>query len=118
MPKKTKIPTPAPDASQEAAPISPSPASAAPVPPARRRATADKATSRKAVSKKKAPTGGSKKAATKKPARKKPATEPSDAEIATRAYFIAERRFQQGVGGDSAHDWLEAKKQLLAERPA
>lgn len=41
--------------------------------------------------------------------------EPTDAEIQLRAYFLAERRLQQGLQGDSAHDWIEAKKQLLEE---
>ncbi len=39
----------------------------------------------------------------------------SDEEIRTRAYFIAERRQQQGLPGDSAHDWLEALRQLQEE---
>jgi hypothetical protein len=42
-------------------------------------------------------------------------TEPSDEEIRIRAYFIAERRAQLSLQGDSAHDWIEAKRQLLEE---
>jgi len=75
------------------------------------------------------------KVTTKAPARKKvvPATEdlfkhatmapatpkvqivitPED--IATRAYFIAERRQLMGWHGDSKTDWVEAETQLLAE---
>ena len=34
--------------------------------------------------------------------------------IATRAYFISEQRRQQGLEADSANDWLEAERQLLA----
>ena len=41
--------------------------------------------------------------------------EPSDSEIQLRAYFLAEKRLQHGLAGDSAHDWLEAKRQLLEE---
>ncbi len=41
--------------------------------------------------------------------------EPTDAEIQLRAYFLAERRIHQGLQGDSAQDWIEAKKQLLEE---
>jgi hypothetical protein len=41
--------------------------------------------------------------------------EPSDEEIRTRAYFIAERRIQLGLQGDSAHDWIEARRQLIEE---
>jgi hypothetical protein len=36
-------------------------------------------------------------------------------EIATRAYFIAERRQLMGWPGDSKTDWIEAETQLLAE---
>jgi hypothetical protein len=41
--------------------------------------------------------------------------EPSDEEIRIRAYFIAERRLQLSLQGDSAHDWIEAKRQLVEE---
>ncbi len=80
----------------------------------------------KKVVKKSGPSkGGVKKASTvATSAKKRPAkqsgrsagsAEPSDAEIRVRAYFIAERRLQQGLPGDSADDWLEAKNQLLQE---
>jgi hypothetical protein len=36
-------------------------------------------------------------------------------EISLRAYFIAERRQAMGWPGDSAHDWVEAERQLKAE---
>jgi len=39
-------------------------------------------------------------------------------DVALRAYFIAEKRHQQGIYGDSAHDWLEAERQLIAESKA
>ena len=39
----------------------------------------------------------------------------SDEEIRIRAYFISEQRMQNGVPGDSAHDWLEAVRQLQEE---
>jgi hypothetical protein len=32
-----------------------------------------------------------------------------------RAYFISERRMRAGLEGDSAHDWLEARRQLQDE---
>jgi hypothetical protein len=41
--------------------------------------------------------------------------EPSDEEIRLRAYFIAERRIQLALPGDSAHDWIEARRQLIEE---
>ena len=54
------------------------------------------------------------------PARPAPsqAREPSDEEIRLRAYFIAERRIQLSLPGDSDHDWLEAKRQLMSEGTA
>ena len=39
----------------------------------------------------------------------------SDEDIRLRAYFIAEKRARQGGTGDSSTDWLEARRQLLAE---
>ena len=41
--------------------------------------------------------------------------EPSDEEIRVRAYFIAERRMELSLEGDSDQDWLEAKRQLVEE---
>jgi hypothetical protein len=41
--------------------------------------------------------------------------QPSDDEIRIRAYFIAERRAQLQLEGDSTHDWLEARRQLIDE---
>jgi hypothetical protein len=74
-------------------------------------------------SSRKRPASSTRKAATgekprKQATKKKPApavTAVSDDAIRLRAYFIAERRMQNGVGGDSASDWLEARRQLLAE---
>jgi hypothetical protein len=39
----------------------------------------------------------------------------TDEEIRTRAYFISEWRKQRGIAGDSANDWLEARRQLREE---
>ena len=36
-------------------------------------------------------------------------------DIATRAYFIAEKRRHLGLPGDVHHDWLEAERQLRYE---
>jgi hypothetical protein len=41
--------------------------------------------------------------------------EPSDDEIRLRAYFISERRRRFALAGDADSDWLEARRQLLAE---
>lgn len=53
-----------------------------------------------------------------KPAQASPASGEAavtDEEIRMRAYFIAEWRMQNGIAGDSAHDWLEARRQLQEE---
>jgi Protein of unknown function (DUF2934) len=46
-----------------------------------------------------------------------PATsgEPSDDTVRLRAYFISERRRRFALPGDAESDWLEAKRQLLAD---
>jgi hypothetical protein len=43
------------------------------------------------------------------------AFDPTDEQIELRAYFIAERRHRLALPGDANSDWLEAKRQLLAE---
>jgi hypothetical protein len=43
------------------------------------------------------------------------AFDPSDEQIQMRAYFISERRRRFALSGDANSDWLEAKRQLLAE---
>lgn len=49
------------------------------------------------------------------PSATKPATEPTDEQIRLRAYFLAERRHKLSLPGDSNHDWIEARRQLLEE---
>ncbi len=53
-----------------------------------------------------------------KPAKKKTgkASGVGAEDIALRAYFIAEKRQQLGLPGDSLGDWIEAERQLLGER--
>jgi hypothetical protein len=41
--------------------------------------------------------------------------EPSENAVRLRAYFISERRRRFALPGDTESDWLEAKRQLLAE---
>ena len=41
--------------------------------------------------------------------------DPSNEQISMRAYFISERRRRLALPGDANSDWLEAKRQLLAE---
>ena len=64
---------------------------------------------KKAAAPKKSP---AKKSAT--PATKAP-IEPTDDQIRLRAYFLAERRHKLSLPGDSAHDWIEARRQLIEE---
>jgi cell division septum initiation protein DivIVA len=60
--------------------------------------------------------------AKKKPAKKtvkkaaKKAVKISSDDIALRAYFISEHRHHHGLHGDAHSDWVEAERQLKAER--
>jgi hypothetical protein len=49
-----------------------------------------------------------------KPGKSRP-VEPTDDEIRLRAYFLAERRHRLSLPGDSNHDWIEARRQLIEE---
>jgi Protein of unknown function (DUF2934) len=49
------------------------------------------------------------------PFKSKPAFEPTDDQIRLRAYFLAERRHKLSLPGDSNHDWIEARRQLIEE---
>lgn len=91
MPRKTKI-----DPAQ-----SPAEGAAAPAP-----RTASAPTKRQRSAPKKKPT-----AASVPPA----LVEPTDEEVRLRAYFLAERRLRLSLPGDSDHDWIEARRQLIAE---
>ncbi|MEI6350847.1 MAG: DUF2934 domain-containing protein [Verrucomicrobiota bacterium] len=42
----------------------------------------------------------------------------SSEEIALRAYYLGEKRAKLGLPGDSAHDWIEAERQLKVEAQA
>lgn len=57
----------------------------------------------------------SKPGASEKNRRSARVAEPSDDEIRLRAYFIAERRHRLSLPGDSANDWIEARRQLIEE---
>ncbi|HZR79277.1 MAG TPA: hypothetical protein VFA58_08710 [Chthoniobacterales bacterium] len=67
----------------------------------------------------KRPSAGKKRAAESVTARATRPTAPgfalSDNQIEMRAYFISERRRRLDLPGDANSDWLEAKRQLLAE---
>jgi Protein of unknown function (DUF2934) len=64
---------------------------------------------------KKASSPRKKPASRKASAPKKGASHISDEAIRTRAYFIAEHRERLSLPGDADSDWLEARRQLLAE---
>jgi hypothetical protein len=98
--RKSKIETGNADGSTSAAPKT----TAAAPKPKRKKAAPKKQTVRV-----------SKSAAPKRARSAKTRPEPSDEEIRIRAYFIAERRLQLRLQGDSAHDWIEAKRQLVEE---
>ncbi len=55
--------------------------------------------------------------------RAEPVTKPAaasvtEADVALRAYYIAEKRQKLGIPGDSTSDWVEAERQLKAEAAA
>jgi hypothetical protein len=57
-----------------------------------------------------------KKATTPKtPATRKEKSRVSDEAIRIRAYFISEQRERLAIPGDANSDWIEARRQLLAE---
>lgn len=78
--------------------------------PARKRAVAS---FRKTAATAAAPTKPRKPAGKKKPTPAENAV--SDDDIRMRAYFIAEWRTKNGIAGDSASDWMEARRQLMQE---
>jgi hypothetical protein len=83
------------------------------VPRKKARSASDKPKAKKPAAKKTAapaPRGASKRVSSAPALR-----EPTDEEIRIRAYFLAERRIQLSLPGDSAHDWIEARRQLIEE---
>jgi hypothetical protein len=102
--KPVEPPAAQPDA-QVASPVPVPPAVPAPAPAAPAKAPARKPAAKKLVVKK---------AVKKAPAKKLPAITVED--ISLRAYFIAEHRHKHGLHGDAHSDWVEAERQLKAER--
>ena len=95
--------------------------SAANGPPLTEEKSNKKAPSKRSTSAKKSPASAKKQTTAKTKGTKGTkgskgaAIEPTDEEIRIRAYFIAERRHRLELVGDADTDWLEAKRQLLAE---
>jgi len=73
--------------------------------------------SRATATAKKKKTAAPKKSPAKQPAASAPkqSVEPTDDQIRLRAYFLAERRHKLSLPGDSNHDWIEARRQLIEE---
>jgi hypothetical protein len=85
----------------------------APEPKKRARASASPGKKKKPAAAKK-PSTKQPPASSAKPAASQP-IEPTDDEIRLRAYFLAEHRLKLSLPGDSAHDWIEARRQLIEE---
>lgn len=88
---------------------------ATPSPAKKRTKSAKTPAATKSSAKKKSGSAAAKKTRTKRAPQPTGATEPSDADIRLRAYFIAERRVQLALQGDPAKDWLDARQQLIEE---
>jgi hypothetical protein len=87
-----------------------------PAPPAKKpRPTAAKPKAKKAAAKEKISKTTAPRPAAKPAASGSAPKEPTDDAIRLRAYFLAERRARLSLPGDSAHDWIEARRQLLEE---
>lgn len=94
-------------------------AAQSPKPAAARKAPAKPTATAKSAGKSPA-TAVKKTSTTRKTRAKKAPGRPSESKVTDeavriRAYFISEWRTQNGIPGDSAHDWLEARRQLQAE---
>lgn len=93
-------------------------AAQSPKPAAARKSPAKPTTTAKSAGKSRA-TAVKKCSTTRKTRAKKTKTRSSEPKVTEeavriRAYFISEWRTQNGMGGDSSHDWLEARRQLQA----
>jgi hypothetical protein len=53
--------------------------------------------------------------AVRKPAGQRRKAEVTDEAIRVRAYFISQERIRLAIPGDPKSDWIEARRQLLAE---
>ena len=87
---------------------------AASVPQPKAKAATSKPKKKRAALKKK-PTPPAPSTDSRQASAPKQIVEPSDDEIRLRAYFIAERRIRLSLPGDSDHDWIEARRQLIEE---
>lgn len=81
--------------------------------PKKTKATPAKAVVKTSAGREKSEENPARKAASQK---KTAVASPTHDEIALHAYFIAEKRHKLGIPGNTANDWLEAERQLLARR--
>lgn len=77
-----------------------------------------RSTSPDASAKKPARQKASLNAGAKSKSQKKVSAQPSNEQVALRAYFIAERRRTLGIDGDETSDWVAAERELLEELKA
>ncbi len=82
-------------------------------PPASTSVPAKKSVQRKAGS-----PSATKTAVSKSKARKNIDAQPSNEQVALRAYFIGERRRNLGIPGDETSDWVEAEREISEELKA
>jgi len=87
----------------------------APAVPAAPVAPAEKSAKKQAVAEKLPKKATKRAASAKKDASHGPVPAITADDIGLRAYYIAERRQKMGWPGDSAGDWIEAERQLVAE---
>ena len=108
--KQTEI-SAAPAAGKEAGK---KPKKAAAADPAKKTASAKPATAKRGAAKAAKPAEPKAQPASAKAA----GTGISMEDIALRAYYLGETRLKLGLPGDSAQDWIEAERQLVAEAQA
>ena len=72
-------------------------------------------TAKKSVQRKGGSSSTTNAAASKNIERKNIDAQPSNEQIALRAYFIGERRRNLGIPGDETSDWVEAEREISEE---
>jgi Protein of unknown function (DUF2934) len=73
---------------------------------------------KKSVQRKASPSVATKTAVSKSKSRKNKDAQLSTEQVALRAYFIGERRRNQGIPGDETSDWVEAEREISEELKA
>jgi hypothetical protein len=73
---------------------------------------------KKSVQRKAGSPSSTKNTVPKNQARKNIDVQPSNEQVALRAYFIGERRRNLGIPGDETSDWVEAEREVREELKA